>query len=68
MDLVVRSVLAQRKEIIELQEGTQKQYEQIVDPTKLAELQTLEQDLSDTLKTYVPDAGVKFNLVNRSCY
>lgn len=59
MDLVVRSVLAQRKEIIELQEGTQKQYEQIVDPTKLAELQTLEQDLSDTLKTYVPDAGVK---------
>ncbi len=59
MDLVVRSVLAQQKEIVELQEGTQKQYEQIVDPTKLAELQTLEQDLSDTLKTYVPDAGVK---------
>ena len=59
MDLVVRSVLAQRKEIIELQEGTQKQYEQIVDPTKLAELQTLERGLSDTLKTYVPDAGVK---------
>jgi len=59
MDLVVRGVLAQRKEIIELQEGTQKQYEQIVDPTKLVELQTLERDLSDTLKTYVPDAGVK---------
>lgn len=59
MDLVVRSVLAQRKEIVELQEGTQKQYEQIVDPTKLVELQTLEQDLSDTLKTYVPDAGVE---------
>lgn len=59
MDLVVRSVLAQRKEIIELQEGTQKQYEQIVDPIKLAELQTLEQDMSDTLKTYVPDSGVK---------
>lgn len=59
MDLVVRSVLAQRKEIVELQEGTQKQYEQIMDPTKLVELQTLEQDLSDTLKTYVPDAGVK---------
>jgi len=59
MDLVVRSVLAHRKEIIELQEGTQKQYEQIVDPTKLVELQTLEHDLSSTLKTYVPDAGVK---------
>lgn len=59
MDLVVRSVLAHRKEIIELQEGTQKQYEQIVDLTKLVELQTLEHDLSNTLKTYVPDAGVK---------
>lgn len=59
MDLVVRGVLAQRKEIIELQAGTQKQYEQIVDPTKLVELQTLERNLSDTLKMYVPDAGVK---------
>jgi len=59
MDLVVRSVLAHRKEIIELKEGTQEQYEQIVDPTKLVELQTLERDLSDTLKIYVPDAGVK---------
>lgn len=59
MDLVVRSALTQRKEIIELQEGTKKQYEQIVDPAKLEELQTLEQDLSNTLKTYVPDAGVK---------
>ncbi len=59
MDLVVRSVLSQRKEIIELQEGTQERYEQIVDPTKLAELQTLETDLGNTLKTYVPDAGVK---------
>jgi len=59
MDLVVRSVLARRKEIIELQKGTQKQYEQIVDPTKLVELQTLERNLSDTLETYVPGAGVK---------
>lgn len=58
MDLVVRSVLEQRKEIQELKKGTQKQYEEIVDPTKLEELQILEHDLSDTLKTYVPDAGV----------
>lgn len=59
MDLVVRSVLSQRKEILELQEGTQERYEQIVDPTKLVELQTLETELGNTLKTYVPDAGVK---------
>ena len=59
MDLVVRSVLAQRKEIIELQEETQKQYTKIVDPKKLEELQRLEKELNDTLKTFVPDAGVK---------
>jgi len=59
MDLVVRSVLRQRKEIIDLQKGTQKQYEQIIDSTKKVELQKLEQDLSNTLKRYVPDAEVK---------
>jgi len=59
MDLVVRNVLAERKEIRELQDETQKRYEKIVDPSKLEELQTLEQDLSNTLTTYVPDAGVK---------
>lgn len=59
MDLVVRSVLAKRKEIIELQEETQKQYAKIVDPKKLDELQRLEKELNDTLKTFVPDADVK---------
>lgn len=58
MDLVVRRVLAQRKEIIELQGKTQEQYKQILDPTKLEELQKLEKDLSDMLSRYVPDAGV----------
>lgn len=59
MNLVVRSVLAQRKEIKELQEGVQKKYKEIVDPNKLEELKDLEQDLNSTLKTYVPDAGVE---------
>jgi hypothetical protein len=59
MDLVVRSVLAERKEIRELQEQTQRQYHQIVDPNKLEELQSLEKNMSNTLQTYVPDAGVK---------
>jgi hypothetical protein len=58
MDLVVRSVLSQKTEIVELQEGTQTQYEKIFDPNNLEELKTLESDLTDTLKTYVPDAGV----------
>ena len=61
MDLVVRSVLAERKEIAELRESTQEQYKQIVDPTKLEELQALQQNLSSTLRTYVPDSGVRLD-------
>jgi len=59
MDLVVRSVLAQREEIRHLQEDAQARYDEIMDPANLTELQTLESDLSATLRTYVPDAGVK---------
>lgn len=61
MDLVVRSVLSQRKEIRELQEETQKQYNKVIDPGRLEELQKLEKELSDTMKTYVPDASVLLN-------
>ncbi|MCJ7668217.1 MAG: ATP-binding protein, partial [Anaerolineae bacterium] len=59
MDLVVRSVLAQREEVKQLQEDAQARYDEIMDPANLTELQTLESDLSATLRTYVPDAGVK---------
>ncbi len=59
MDFVVRNALSQRSEIVELQEKTQQQYDHIVDPTKLPELQTLAHNLSDTLKTYVPNSGVE---------
>jgi len=59
MDLVVRSVLANRTELRELQEGTQERYERIVDPDRLEELRSLETGLSSTLRTYVPDARVK---------
>jgi len=59
MDLVVRRVLAQCEEVKQLQEDAQRQYDEIMDPANLAELQTLESHLSATLKSYVPDAGVK---------
>jgi len=58
MDLVVRSVLAQREDIKKLQQDTQKKYEEITDPSKLKELKTIECSLTDTLKTYVPDAQI----------
>jgi len=61
MDLVVRSTLAQRQDVKELQENTQERYDEIMAPEKLVELQSLESDLSKTLQTYVPDAAVKLN-------
>jgi len=59
MDLVVRNVLAQKKEISDLQEETKTKYEEILNPENLIELKNLENDLTSTLKTYVPDSGVK---------
>lgn len=61
MDLVVRSTLAQRKEITEFRERTEKRYKEIFDPSKLTELQNLEKNLSGTLQTYVPDARVNLS-------
>jgi len=58
MDVVVRSALAQRKEITEFRENVVERYKEVFEPSKLAELQELEKNLSDTLRTYVPDASV----------
>lgn len=59
MDLVVRNVLAQKKEISDLREETKTKYDEILNPENLTELKNLETDLTNTLKTYVPDSGVK---------
>jgi predicted ATPase len=61
MDLVVRSALAQREDIQKLQEDTRKRYDEIVDPSQLVELRALADAMTDTLKTYVPDASVNLD-------
>lgn len=58
MDLVVRRTLANRKEFMKLKEDTQKQYHEIMDPSKLTELSDLQARLSDTLRYYAPEANV----------
>jgi len=58
MDLVVRAALVNREDVRKLQEDTRHRYDQIMDPTKLVELQTLANNLTGTLKRYVPDASV----------
>lgn len=61
MDKVVRSAIANNVEIKKLREETQKKYEEILDPTKIEQLKTLESDLTKTLQTYVPDSSVKLS-------
>ena len=61
MDLVVRSVVSTRKDVTALKKQTQTQYEEILDPSKLTELTTLEVQLSETLKQYAPDASVSLS-------
>ncbi|HID28790.1 MAG TPA: hypothetical protein EYP19_02160, partial [Desulfobacterales bacterium] len=58
MDLVVRSVLAARKEVTSFKEETQAKYKEILDPSKLTELTTLQDQLTDTLRQFAPDASV----------
>lgn len=58
MDLVVRSVLANREDLKKLKADTQQAYREIMDPTKLTELNALAGEMTDTLKTFVPDARV----------
>lgn len=58
MDLVVRQTLASRKELLTLQEETQKKYREIIDPSKLSELSRLEARLSDTLRYYAPETNL----------
>jgi energy-coupling factor transporter ATP-binding protein EcfA2 len=59
MDLVVRSVLANREALKKLREETQKQFSEILDPTKLTELVGLSEQLTKTLRTFVPDSSVE---------
>ena len=58
MDLVVRNVLTSRQELTEFKKRTQALYTDIVAPDKLTELTSLEENLSETLRSYVPDARV----------
>lgn len=65
MDLVVRSALAQRKEITQFKEHVKEQYKEIFDPSRLSELQELEESLSNILRIYIPDAQVNLRWQER---
>ena len=59
MDLVVRSILAQKDAYMRLIAETQKQYEEIMSPENLEELRGLANRLTRTLTVFVPDTRVE---------
>ncbi|MGA9055811.1 MAG: AAA family ATPase [Terriglobia bacterium] len=63
MDLVVRSALANREDLKKLKEETDSKYKEIMKPGNLAELSTLEERLTRTLRAYVPDAAISLSWI-----
>lgn len=64
MDLVVRNTLANRDDVTQLKKDTQEKYDEIM--ANLAEIDTLARSLTQTLKVYVPDAGVNLSWIKAS--
>ncbi|MDX1993684.1 MAG: ATP-dependent endonuclease [bacterium] len=58
MDLVVRNALASREELTKFKAEAQRQYEELLKPEHLTELSTLREQLTNTLKTFVPNAAI----------
>lgn len=66
MDLVVRSVLAKREDLVQFKKDTRERYDDILSPGNLPEIGNLAEQLTMTLKTYVPDAGVSLSWLKAS--
>ena len=58
LDLVVRNVLAEKHEFVQFQQRVTEEYREITDRTNLPELDLLQNELSNTLQSYVPSADV----------
>lgn len=58
MDLVVRRTLADRQDLLDFRTNTQDTYRELMDPTRLMELTTLQTQLCVTLQSYCPDGRV----------
>ena len=58
MDLVVRSALANRKDLVDFKQNTRNRYNEMMAPSNLTELNDLQSSLSHTLQSYVSGSGV----------
>lgn len=58
MDLVVRSVIANREAVKALKATTQQKYEEVMNPDALPELKDLERTMTETLKIFAPETSI----------
>lgn len=63
LDLVVRASLAGREELRELKTQAQERYDQIMKTSVGSELSEIQNGLTETLNTYVPDAQVQLDWI-----
>jgi predicted ATP-dependent endonuclease of OLD family len=61
MDLVVKSVISRKQEYIDLKSATEEKYKEIMNPEKLTELNVLQEQMNETIKTFVPNASIGLN-------
>ncbi|MBM3118980.1 MAG: DUF2813 domain-containing protein [Chloroflexi bacterium] len=63
LDLVIRATLANRDELKEIREQAQKRYNEVMAGDTAKGLEELEDKLTSTLKTFVPDAAVELQWI-----
>jgi len=64
MDLVVRSILAEKDALRSFREETQRKYDELLDPSALPELNALADVMSNTLGIFAPNARINLNWLN----
>jgi putative ATP-dependent endonuclease of OLD family len=62
MDLVVRNALSANNDLVNFRREVQEHYSEIIDPASRAELTTLADRMTKTLKAFVPDSDVRIDL------
>ena len=61
MELVIRTKLMENPQIQAFQKDTLDNYRKIMDPSKLTQLSDLSKTMTNTLKNFVPDAGIQLS-------
>ena len=58
MNLAVKNIILQRQDVKDFTETTQIEYSKLYDKSNMSELRDLENNLSETLRGFVPDASI----------